>query len=67
MLQQTDTSVYQLNRCCSPLMRTTVQMANEYLTSDDKAAAAAYIAQLRDQVLTIAQWADERQIPVWRL
>jgi len=53
-LQQTDTSVYQLNQVLQSAYETAVQSTNDYLTSDDKAAAAVYIAQLRDQVLTIA-------------
>jgi flagellar hook-associated protein 3 FlgL len=53
-LDQTDTSVSQLNDVIKKAYTTTVQASNGTLTSDDKRALAEQIAQLRDQVVTIA-------------
>ena len=53
-LNQTDTSVYELNEVLQSAYETLVQVSNDDLTAEDKTAAAEYIAQLRDQVLTIA-------------
>ena len=53
-LNQTDTSVYQMNQVIQSAYESTLQAANDELTSEDKGAIAAYIGQLRDQVLAIA-------------
>jgi flagellar hook-associated protein 3 FlgL len=53
-LNQTDTSLYELNEVVQSAYETLVQVSNDDLTAEDKAAAAEYIAQLRDQVMTIA-------------
>jgi len=53
-LEQTDTSVYQLNQVLQSSYETLVEVANGDLSESDKSSAAEYIAQLRDQVLTIA-------------
>ena len=53
-LKQTDSSVYELNEVLQSAYETLVEVSNDDLTLEDKEAAAEYIAQLRDQVLTIA-------------
>jgi flagellar hook-associated protein 3 FlgL len=53
-LKQTDSSVYELNQMVQSAYETLIEVSNDSMTADDKAAAAEYIAQLRDQVLTIA-------------
>jgi flagellar hook-associated protein 3 FlgL len=53
-LNQTDDSVYQMNQVVQSAYESLMEVSNDDLTPDDKMAAAEYIAQLRDQVLTIA-------------
>ncbi len=53
-LKQTDTSAYQLNELAQSAYETLIQVTNDSYTGGDKAAAAEYIGQLRDQALTIA-------------
>lgn len=53
-LEQTDTAVYQLNEVIQSAYETAVNATNDSMAPEDKASAAAYIAQLRDQVVTIA-------------
>jgi flagellar hook-associated protein 3 FlgL len=53
-LNQTDSSAYQLNQVLQSAYETAVQSANDGLSPTDKSAMAEYIAQLRDQVLSIA-------------
>ncbi len=53
-LSQTDTSVYELNEVVQSAYETLVQASNDSLTSEDKNSIAEYVAQLRDQVMTIA-------------
>ncbi len=53
-LKQTDTSIYQLNEVLQSAYETVIQAAKDSMAPEDKAASAAYIAQLRDQSLTIA-------------
>jgi flagellar hook-associated protein 3 FlgL len=53
-LDQTDTSVYELNQVLQSAYENVLEVANDDLTPEDKLASAEYIAQLRDQVLTIA-------------
>ena len=52
-LQQTETSVLELNDIIKQAYETAVEMANGYLGDEDKMAAAELIAQLRDHVITI--------------
>ena len=53
-LKQTDTSAYELNELIQSAYETVMEVSNDTYNGDDKAAAAEYIKQLRDQVLTIA-------------
>ena len=53
-LNQTDSSVYELNEVLQSAYETLVEVSNDDLSADDKSAAAEYIKQLRDQVLTIS-------------
>ena len=53
-LNQTDTSVYELNEVIQSAYETLIEASNDSFTAEDKAAAAEYIMQLRDQVLTLA-------------
>ncbi|MGI6151266.1 MAG: flagellar hook-associated protein FlgL [Christensenellales bacterium] len=53
-LNQTDTSVYQMNEVLQSAYETLVKAANDSMAPEDKAASAEYIAQLRDQAVTIA-------------
>jgi len=53
-LEQTDTAVYQLNEVIQSAYETLVNAANDSMAPEDKASSAAYIAQLRDQVVVIA-------------
>lgn len=53
-LKQTDSSVYELNEILQSAYEKAVEASNDYLEPEDKTAAAEYIKQLRDHVLTIA-------------
>jgi flagellar hook-associated protein 3 len=53
-LKEADTSVYQMNGVLQSAYETLVQVSNDTYTAGDKASAAEYIKQLRDEVLTIA-------------
>ncbi|MGI6192274.1 MAG: flagellar hook-associated protein FlgL [Christensenellales bacterium] len=53
-LNQTDTSVYQMNEVIQSAYETLVKAVNDSMAPEDKASSAAYIAQLRDQAVTIA-------------
>jgi len=53
-LDQTDSSLSQLNDVLTKAYETAVQASNDVLTQDERKSLAEYIAQLRDQVLTIA-------------
>lgn len=53
-LEQTESSVMELNGVIKSAYETVIQMANDYLSPEDKAATAALIGQLRDHVVTIA-------------
>ena len=52
-LQQTESSVSELNKVLVSAYDTVIQMSNDWLGDDDKNAAAELIGQLRDHVLTI--------------
>jgi len=52
-LQQTESSVMELNKLLQTAYETVIQMSNDWLGDDDKQATAAMIGQLRDHVLTI--------------
>lgn len=53
-LDQTESAVSELNEVIKSAYETAVETANDDITADDKAAAAEYILQLRDQALTLA-------------
>lgn len=53
-LDQTESSVSELNDILKSAYETAVQMSNDDLTPDDKNAAAELVAQLRDHVLGLA-------------
>ncbi len=53
-LEQTESSVMELNEVLKSAYETAVEAANDYMTQEDKAAAAELIGQLRDHVVTIA-------------
>lgn len=53
-LTQTESSVLEMNEVIKSAYETSVHVANDYMTEDDKNAAAELIGQLRDHVLTIA-------------
>ncbi len=53
-LQQTDSSVYELNELLQSAYESLISASSDTMTADDKAATAEYIAQLRDQALTIS-------------
>lgn len=52
-LTQTESSVLEMNEIIKSAYETSVHVANDYMTEDDKSAAAELIGQLRDHVLTI--------------
>jgi len=52
-LQQTESSVKELNEILKSAYETVIQISNDWLGDDDKNAAAELIGQLRDHVLTI--------------
>ena len=52
-LQQTESSVLELNEILKSAYETVIQISNDWLGDDDKKAAAELIGQLRDHVLTI--------------
>jgi flagellar hook-associated protein 3 FlgL len=52
-LQQTESSVSELNELLKSAYEAVIQMSNDFLGDDDKGAAAELIGQLRDHVLTI--------------
>lgn len=52
-LTQTETSVLEMNEIVKSAYETTVHVANDYMSEDDKNAAAELIGQLRDHALTI--------------
>jgi flagellar hook-associated protein 3 FlgL len=60
-LEQTESSVMELNKILQSAYETTLEAANDYMGSDDKKAAVELIGQLRDHVLTIgnAQSGDQ--------
>ncbi len=53
-LDQTESSVSELNDIVKTAYETAVRMSNDFLSSDDKQAAAALIGQLRDHALMLA-------------
>ena len=53
LLQQTESSVMELNEVIKSAYETAVNLASDYMTEEDKAAAAALIGQLRDHVITV--------------
>jgi flagellar hook-associated protein 3 FlgL len=53
-LEETDTSVYQLNELTQSAYDTLLEVTGDTSTAEDKASAAEYIKQLRDEVLSIA-------------
>ena len=53
-LKETDTAAYQLNELTQSAYETLLEVANDSYTEGDKAAAAEYIKQLRDEALSIA-------------
>jgi flagellar hook-associated protein 3 FlgL len=52
-LEQTESSVSELNEVLKSAYETVIETANDYLNSDDRKAAAELIGQLRDHILTI--------------
>lgn len=52
-LNQTDSSAYELNQLIQSAYETVMEVSNDSYNENDKEAAAQYIMQLRDQVLTI--------------
>ena len=52
-LQQTETSVLEMNEIIKSAYETTVNISSDYMTAEDKSAAAELIGQLRDHVVTI--------------
>ena len=52
-LQQTESSVSELNKVLVSAYDTVIQMSNDWLGDDDKNAAEEMIGELRDHVLTI--------------
>lgn len=53
-LKQTDSSVYEMNQMVQSAYETVMEITSDTYTGDDRAAAAEYIKQLRDHVLSIA-------------
>ncbi len=53
-LEETESSVSELNKVIKSAYETAIEVSNDHLTEEDKEAAAALIAQLRDHVVTIA-------------
>lgn len=52
-LDQTESSATELNEVLKSAYETAVEAANDYMSDDEKAAAAELIGQLRDHILTI--------------
>lgn len=52
-LEQTESSVMELNELIQSAYETTIEMSNDFMTEEDKTAAAELIGQLRDHVMTI--------------
>ena len=52
-LEQTESSVLELNEIVKSAYEATVHISSDYMTGEDKAATAELIGQLRDHVLTI--------------
>ena len=52
-LEQTESSVMELNEMLKAAYERTVNMSNDFLAPEDKAAVAQYIGQLREHVITI--------------
>ena len=53
-LKQTDSSAYELNQLIQSAYEKAVEASSNIYNADQKTSTAAYIMQLRDQVLTIA-------------
>ncbi len=53
-LTQTDSSVYQMNQILQSAYEALISATSDSQSAEDKKATAEYIAQLRDQALTIA-------------
>ena len=58
-LDQTESSASALNEVIQTAYETVVELSNDYVTEDDKAAAAELISQLRDEVLSIGNSQSE--------
>ncbi len=52
-LEQTESSVMELNELIQSAYETTIELSNGFMTEEDKTAAAELIGQLRDHVMTI--------------
>ncbi len=52
-LEQTESSVMELNELIQSAYETTIELSNDFMTEEDKTAAAELIGQLRDHVITI--------------
>ncbi len=52
-LEQTESSVMELNELIQSAYETTIELSNDFMTEEDKTAAAELIGQLRDHVMTI--------------
>ncbi len=52
-LEQTESSVMELNEVLKSAYETTIELSNDYMTSEDKLAAAELIGQLRDHIVSI--------------
>ena len=52
-MEQTESSVMELNEVLKSAYEAAVEAANDYLTEEDKAATAELIGQLRDHIVTI--------------
>jgi len=52
-IDQTETSAMELNKIIQNAYETAVHVSSDYMTEEDKTAAAELIAQLRDHVITI--------------
>ncbi len=53
LLRQTESSVMELNEIIKSAYETAVNISNDYMSEEDKTAAAELIRQLRDHVLTV--------------
>ncbi|MDD5018155.1 MAG: flagellar hook-associated protein FlgL [Eubacteriales bacterium] len=58
-LDQTEAATLSLNDVIKTAYETVIELANDYVTAEDKEAAAEMIAQLRDEVLAIGNSQSE--------